>query len=127
MNFELFWSKYPRKVAKRAAKAIFDRMTTEDKEMAVKSIDTHLKHWQIEGTELAFIPHPTTWLRQGRFEDEIVIQVIKGKEWHETGPGITAKGAEFGLEPSQFQHFYQFKEAVFQAVKGEKVINVKFG
>ena len=58
MNFELFWSKYPRKVAKRAAKAIFDRMTTEDKEMAVKAIDTHLKHWQIEGTELAFIPYP---------------------------------------------------------------------
>jgi hypothetical protein len=127
MSFEIFWSKYPRKVAKRAAKAVFDRMSTEDKELAIKAIDTHLQHWKIEGTELAFIPHPTTWLRQGRFEDEIVIQVVKGKEWHETGPGITAKGLEFGLEPSQFQHFYQFKEAVFEVVRSGKVINVKFG
>lgn len=127
MLFEIFWSKYPRKVAKRAAKAVFDRMSNEDKQMAVDSIDKHLQHWKIEGTELAFIPHPTTWLRQGRFEDEIIIQIIKGKEWHETGPGITAKGLEFGLEPSQFDHFYQFKEAVFEMARSGKVINVKFG
>ena len=127
MNFELFWAKYPRKVAKRAAKAVFDRMTPEDKQMAVDAIDNHLKHWKVEGTELAFIPHATTWLRQGRFEDEIIVQVIKGKEWHETHPGITAKGAEFGLDPSSFEHFYQFKEAVFQAVRAGKVVNVKFG
>jgi hypothetical protein len=127
MTFEIFWSKYPRKVAKRAAKAVFDRMSTQDKELVLNAIDTHLKHWEIEGTELSFIPYPTTWLRQGRFEDEIIIQVIKGKEWYETAPGITTKGLEFGLEPSQFDHFYQFKEAVFEAVKAGKVVNVKFG
>jgi hypothetical protein len=127
MTFEIFWSKYPRKVAKRAAKAVFDRMSTQDKEMVLNAIDTHLKHWEIEGTELAFIPYPTTWLRQGRFEDEIIIQVVKGKEWYETAPGITKKGLEFELEPSQFDHFYQFKEAVFEAVKAGKVVNVKFG
>ena len=126
MNFESFWAKYPRKVAKRAAKAVFDRMTTEDKQMAVNALDTHLKHWQIEGTELAFIPHPTTWLRQGRFEDEIIIQAVKGKEWHETSTGLIEKGREYNINPNQFNHFYQFKEAVHNAVNGN-VINVKFG
>jgi hypothetical protein len=126
MNFEIFWSKYPRKIAKRLAREVFNRMPKEDQEMAIKAIDIHLKHWKVEGTEMQFIPHATTWLRQGRFEDEIVVQAVKGKEWHETSTGLIEKGREFNLDPSQFAHFYLFKEAVHHAVNG-KVINVKFG
>ena len=126
MNFEIFWAKYPRKIAKRLAREVFNRMPKEDQEMAIKAIDTHLKHWKVEGTEMQFIPHATTWLRQGRFEDEIVVQAVKGKEWHETSTGLIEKGREFNLDPSQFAHFYLFKEAVYHAVNG-RVINVKFG
>ena len=126
MNFEIFWAKYPRKIAKRLAREVFNRMPKEDQEMAIKAIDTHLKHWKVEGTEMQFIPYATTWLRQGRFEDEIVVQAVKGKEWHETSTGLIEKGREFNLDPSQFAHFYLFKEAVHHAVNG-RVINVKFG
>ena len=126
MNFEIFWAKYPRKIAKRLAREVFNHMPKEDQEMAIKAIDTHLKHWKVEGTEMQFIPHATTWLRQGRFEDEIVVQAVKGKEWHETSTGLIEKGREFNLDPSQFAHFYLFKEAVHHAVNG-RVINVKFG
>ena len=126
MTFEIFWAKYPRKIAKRLAREVFNRMPKEDQEMAIKAIDTHLKHWKVEGTEMQFIPHATTWLRQGRFEDEIVVQAVKGKEWHETSTGLIEKVREFNLDPSHFQHFYLFKEAVHHAVNG-RVINVKFG
>jgi hypothetical protein len=127
MSFEIFWEKYPRKVAKRAARAVFDRMTAEDKAMAIDAIEKHCKHWKLQNTEMEFIPHATTWLRQGRFEDEIVIQVVKGKEWFETATGIREKGKELGLYEEHFELFHQFKDAVLAAAKNGNVVNVKFG
>jgi len=40
--------------------------------------------------------------------------VVDGKEWHETWPGIVAKGKEMGILESQFAHPYEFKAAVFR-------------
>jgi len=68
-RFEEFWSLYPRKAGKQAARLKFAQ--------AVKRADVELI---VEGArrfandpnlpEAQFIPHPTTWLNQGRWEDE---------------------------------------------------------
>jgi hypothetical protein len=56
-------------------------------------------------------------LRQERWSDELKVTlpgVVDGKEWHETWPGIVAKGKEMGILESQFAHPYEFKAAVFR-------------
>ena len=69
-NFERFWSIYPRKVGKKTCWNIWNRanFTTEQTDTIIKAVD------QYKGTDQwkrGFIPHPSTFLNQGRYEDEI--------------------------------------------------------
>lgn len=69
-NFAEFWGLYPRKVAKGAARKAYGkalRIASHDEIMAGLRC-------QIPGmakTEARFIPHPSTWLNQERWADEI--------------------------------------------------------
>jgi hypothetical protein len=65
-----------------------------------------------------YIPHPATWLRGERWDDELEVKlpnVHNDKPWHETATGIELKGKELGLDPSQFESFPHFKVAVMRA------------
>jgi len=68
-GFEEFWAAYPRKIAKPYCREIWTR-----KERNLQMILASLKKtksspdWQKEGGK--FIPNPSTWLNQGRWEDE---------------------------------------------------------
>lgn len=66
--FEEFWASYPRKVGKLAAKREWDKLRpTAD---LVTQISAALA-WQVPTwNDPAFIPHPRTWLHQGRWLDE---------------------------------------------------------
>ena len=74
--FESFWQAYPRKVGKQAAKRKFTTiMHRLDEAAAVKLLKRMLGAVETQGqseqwADSAFIPHPTTWLNQGRWEDE---------------------------------------------------------
>lgn len=71
--FETFWQAYPRKVAKQKAFASFVKLkpTEEMTATLVAAVERHKKtnQWQRDNGE--YIPHPTTWLNQGRWEDEV--------------------------------------------------------
>lgn len=69
MEFDQFWAQYPRKVGKLAAQKAFSRAT---KLTTVESIHSALRNLQQEmrGKDQQFIPHPATWLNQGRWDDE---------------------------------------------------------
>lgn len=68
--FEMFWMAYPRKVGKFAARREWDRIKP-DAEMVAAMLAT--LEWQCqEWDDPKFIPHPRTWLHQGRWEDEPV-------------------------------------------------------
>ena len=61
-DFERFWQAYPRKVAKQAARRALARVL-----QALEQQKTETQ-WQRENGR--YIPHPVTWLNQGRWEDE---------------------------------------------------------
>jgi hypothetical protein len=70
-GFLAFWQAYPRKVGKdAAAKAFANAMgrITEDDPLAVilAGIERALPGW----TDPQFIPHPSTWLNAGCWDDE---------------------------------------------------------
>lgn len=67
--FEAFWSLYPRHVAKDAARKKFEVVT---RRTAPAVVMAGLRRW-LSSADLSdpkFIPHPATWLNQGRWEDE---------------------------------------------------------
>lgn len=67
-SFAQFWAVYPRKVAKIAAKRKWDslRPTPELVRQMMAALEWQIPTW----TDHQFIPHPSTWLHNGRWEDE---------------------------------------------------------
>ena len=70
--FEKFWEAYPKKLKKAAARKRFERLkpTPEMVESKLEAIawQKETEEWRKEGGQ--FVPHPTTWLNQRRWDDE---------------------------------------------------------
>ena len=67
-RFSLFWSAYPKKVAKVAAQRAFKKIkATEDDKILKDIAKRKLNGW----TDPQYIPNPTTYLNQRRWEDEV--------------------------------------------------------
>lgn len=68
-DFKRFWQAYPRKVGKQAARKAFDRVDVPVEQLlAALERQRADPQWRRENGR--FIPHPVTWLNQGRWEDE---------------------------------------------------------
>ncbi len=75
--FDKFWTTYPRKIGKAAAKQSF--FTALQKTKANKIIEAAREFGNaMQHQEKQFIPHPRTWLRQKRWEDKIEIPEMNG-------------------------------------------------
>lgn len=115
--FEDFWKLYPRKVAKRDALKIWQRLSPADQRMALDAIPNHVKYWNVTGTGSQYIPHPSTWLNQGRFEDELVIDEPKPKEvkatpWWSTDADILKKASEVGVTPRSGESWAELRRRI---------------
>ena len=69
-EFDAFWSAYPRKIGKGAARKAWARAADRPHVAAViANIRAHVDsdQWQREGGQ--FVPHPATWLNQKRWAD----------------------------------------------------------
>ena len=68
-SFEAFWSEYPRKVGKDAAWKEWQRVKP-DASVVLSAVRQQRSspQWTKDGGQ--FIPHPRTWLHQGRWKDE---------------------------------------------------------
>lgn len=73
--FEQFWAAYPRRVGKLAAKREWDRIRPDAElmEKMSKALEWQREQWD----DPQFIPHPRTWLHQGRWDDEPAEVVVK--------------------------------------------------
>jgi len=64
--FDEFWKRYPKKVGKRAAYKVWDKLSPNiDDVMYALSWQINSAQWQ-----KGFIPNPETYLNQGRWMDE---------------------------------------------------------
>lgn len=71
--FEQFWAIYPRKVGKQKCRQIWKRLkpSAELVEQIIKAVQAYKRTDQWKEDNGKYIPHPATWLHQGRWEDEI--------------------------------------------------------
>jgi hypothetical protein len=70
--FDEFWSAYPNKTGKDAARKAFDKRSVTrallDQMLAALALQKASRKWIADGGQ--FIPNPATWLNQGRWMDE---------------------------------------------------------
>ena len=119
-GFEEFWKAYPKKVAKGDARKAWKQTDGIRPELgkileAIRN-QSRSDQWMKAGGQ--FIPHPATWLRAERWDDELTValpDVVNEKQWFETATGIELKGRELGLNPFDYDNFPAFKAAVMRA------------
>jgi len=87
-RFAEFWQEYPAKVGKQAALKAWKKIKPDadlfSKIMEAVKAAKGSKQWQRDNGQ--YIPHPTTWLNQGRWDDEI--EEVKDHEVDKTKPFI---------------------------------------
>lgn len=69
-DFDQFWAAYPRKVNKAGALKSFKK-TGVSLDVILKALENHKRSAQWKKDGGAFIPHPTTWLNQRRWEETL--------------------------------------------------------
>lgn len=69
-EFAKFWEHYPRHTGKKAARAAYARARrSADVRAIAQGLLRQLP--SLRDTDPKYVPHPTTWLNQGRWEDEV--------------------------------------------------------
>ena len=119
--FEEFWSQYPRKVAKRVAQKAWNRLALHEQVAVLDTIQNHVEYWKLKETTLEFIPHPATWLNQGRWEDELDLTPKQKKPpipWYSTDQLTLEKGHELGLIPRPGETMPEYRQRISQSIAG---------
>lgn len=71
-RFEAWYRAYPRKVGKQKAFLSWKKaLKLVDEAELMEKTQAFAEHHRRVGTEKAFIPHPTTWLNRGGWDDEL--------------------------------------------------------
>lgn len=76
--FDAFWSAYPKKVGKADAKKVFEKVKVP-LETLLSAIERQKCGSQWTKDNGQYIPNPATWLRQGRWEDEVYTAPTSGR------------------------------------------------
>ena len=72
MNFDDFWKAYPRKVGKPYCRKIWDKIKPSQDQIhrMLKALEWQKDSDQWKRDNGQYIPHPSTWLNQGRWDDQ---------------------------------------------------------
>jgi hypothetical protein len=79
-DFDAFWGRYPKKVAKADARKAWKQTVKSrpDQETLMGCLALACLRWA--GTDAKFIPYPATWLRSERWADDIEPSTAAGDE-----------------------------------------------
>jgi len=121
MTFAVFYGLYPRKMARKDAEKAWKSMTTDEQEKAIEALPQHLKYWNIKETAKDYIPYPASWLRAGRYEDELDIEPIQNKKpelpFYATEELTLKKAQEVGITPYAGEGWQQLRARISQRIK----------
>jgi len=119
MTFALFYGLYPRKMARKDAEKAWKSMTADEQEKAIEALSQHLKYWKIKETAKDYIPYPASWLRAGRYDDELDIEPLKKPElpFYATEELTLKKAQEVGVTPYAGEGWQQLRARISQKIK----------
>jgi len=111
--FNLFWSAYPVKKGKKAARNVYMRIPSSKYPMIHADIKKRMENdaqW-MEG----YIPHPATYLNGERWEDEITPVVTQAETMPKENSDLVAWAGNKGFRsPRPGESFTQYRMAVQQ-------------
>jgi hypothetical protein len=70
-EFEQFWNAYPRKVGKAAARKAFAKARVRNDAPTIADLLSAVARYAATITDLKYCAHPTTWLTQERWHDDL--------------------------------------------------------
>lgn len=114
--FDEFWSKYPRKIARKYAKQCFDRLSPDNKKAAISGLDQYLKYWQVKGTQSDFIMHASTFINQERWTDELDLDNAIKMPWFSSDQATIEKGREIGCHSKPGEGMSEYRERIKNAL-----------
>ena len=121
MSFDKFYTLYPRKQGRRAAEKSWQRLSSQEQQDALEALPNHIEYWKLKQTEKDFIPHPATWLNQGRWEDELDMEVKKNKKpdlpWYSTEELTAKKAQEVGCPAYAGEGWQQWRARISHKIK----------
>jgi hypothetical protein len=119
MNFAVFYGLYPRKMARKDAEKAWRSMTADEQEKAIEALPQHLKYWKIKETAKDYIPYPASWLRAGRYDDELDIEPLKKPElpFYATEELTMRKAQEIGVTPYAGEGWQALRSRISQKIK----------
>ena len=111
-DFEVFWLAYPRKQSKQMARKAWLKLNSTQKQKAQAEILNHIAYWKLHDIHQCYIPHCSTWLNQGRYEDILDLTPKKkkeSKEWMLSNEGIEQKARELGILGNGYDSYQTLK------------------
>ena len=105
-RFGVFWSSYPKKVGKQAALKSWKKIkpTAELFERILSSLEMAKQSDQWQREHGRFIPNPTTWLNQGRWDDELEPAGTYTQNQRHTGGKVNTMGVLAGIYAEEDTH-----------------------
>lgn len=69
---EQFWEAYPRRIAKRAAFKVLERVCAKEQGLPFEVLLSAVKVYarSVAGKDMQYVAHPATWLNAGRWDDD---------------------------------------------------------
>ena len=119
MTFAVFYGLYPRKMARKDAEKAWRSMTADEQLKAIEALPQHLKYWKIKETAKDYIPYPASWLRAGRYDDELDIEPLKKPElpFYATEELTIKKAQEIGITPYAGEGWQALRSRISQKIK----------
>ena len=101
-EFDRFWAEYPCKKAKLKARAKFAAALnasedTPTPETLITGAEQYAKWCKVVGQEKEFIAHPTTWLNQGRWLDQLDFNQNQPKQKKPVDPDVARSQSLSGM------------------------------
>ena len=99
IDFEQFWQRYPRKIAKKVALKSWLRLSEDDQKLALEGLERYIKYLQARGIDMEYVLHASTYLNQERWTDELEIPVakIQQAQWWKSEAGTAEMAKKVGI------------------------------
>ena len=116
-DFDTFWALVPRRVGKKAAERAWMAVKRRgESHEAIEGMRAYAAAFAQSGTELKYVPHPSTWLNRRGWEDDIAAVFPSQKpqmtEWEQ-------KAAQMGYDLSALKNAPQIAAQRFEENRKE--------
>lgn len=101
VHFETFWNICPKKIKKTDTEKKFLSLSIDESLAAIAGMELYKKYWEINKTEIRYIPAPVVWINQKRWLDEV--DLTPPKQNNTPANALTPGKKDYSLPSKQWR------------------------